>query len=91
MIVTINNAYLWDIKCKIGRNPYSDYIKAPDATRPQETLFVPDETLVDLYDYSLSIDSLQPQEESQEVAADTSGLSCEAAWVAVEGNPVDHG
>ena len=87
----MNNAFVWVIKSKIGRNPFSGYIKAPDATRPQETLFVPDETLVDLYDYSLSIDSLQPQDESQEVAADISGLSCEAAWVAVEGNPVDHG
>ena len=62
------------------------YIQAPDANRPQETLFAPDEALVDLYDYSLSMDSLQ-EEEHHDVAA--AGLKCEASWVAVEGNSID--
>ena len=66
-----------------------NYIQTPDTTRPQETLFAPDESVVDLYDYSLSIDSLQPNEESPE-DIEVTGLSCEATWVAIEGNPVDH-
>ena len=59
-----------------------NYVQAPDATRPQETLFAPEESVVDLYDYSL--DTLQDEEQ-----ADDAGLSCEAAWVAVEGTAID--
>ena len=59
-----------------------NYVQAPDATRPQETLFAPEESVVDLYDYSL--DTLLDEEQ-----ADDAGLSCEAAWVAVEGTAID--
>ena len=59
-----------------------NYVQAPDATRPQETLFATEETVVDLYDYSL--DTLQDEEQ-----ADDAGLSCEAAWVAVEGTAIE--
>ena len=59
-----------------------NYVQAPDATRPQETLFAPEESVVDLYDYSL--DTLLDEEQ-----ADDTGLSCEAAWVAVEGTAID--
>lgn len=55
------------------------FVQVPDSMRPQETLFANEENVVDLYDYSL--------ENEDHILS--SGLTCEASWLALEGNPLD--
>lgn len=58
-----------------------NFVQVPDSSRPQqEALFAPEENVVDLYDYSLDNDSDD---------FPTSGLTCEASWLALEGSHLD--
>ena len=58
-----------------------NFVQLPDTVRPQESIFAPDETIIDLYEYSLGLENNDLDQ--------IDGLSCEASWISIEGHAVD--